>query len=54
MKKGSSKVHPTEKVPGISTGTERRQNTQTNLESIAEAFTVTVLQDFIGHACKFA
>ena len=50
MKKGSSKVHPTEKVPGILHRTEGRQNTQMNLESIAEAFTVTILRDLIGYA----
>ena len=50
MKKGSSKVHPTERVPGILHRTKGRQNTQINLESIAEAFTVTVLRDLKGYA----
>ena len=50
MKKGSSKVHPSEKVPGISNHTGRCQNAHVNLESIAEAFTVTILRELIGHA----
>ena len=50
MKKESSKVHRSEKVPGILNRTGKRQNTQMKLESIAEAFTVTILRDLIGYA----